>query len=86
MGYIVDLTVILDDIFRTTGGTVSVNDAQLAMNRHLRSGHRDRIHREIRSFVTEAYAIRFTFPQKDLILEKIIDLIGQYCSPPSAKG
>ena len=86
MGYIVDLTVILDDIFRTTSGTVSVNEAQSAVNRHVRSGRRDRIHREIRSFVTEAFAIRFTVPQKDLILEKIIDLIRQYCSPPSANG
>ncbi|KAH9977506.1 hypothetical protein BJV74DRAFT_860762 [Russula compacta] len=86
MGYIVDLTVILDDIFRTAGGTASVNEAQSAVNRHVRSGRRDRIHREIRSFVTEAFAIRFTVPQKDLILEKIIDLIRQYCSPPSANG
>jgi hypothetical protein len=80
MGYIVDLTVILDDIFRATRGIVSVNDAQEAVNKH-RTGRIDRIHREIRSFVTEAFAIRFTVPQNDLILEKIIDLIRQYCSP-----
>ncbi|KAH9960952.1 hypothetical protein BJV74DRAFT_990984 [Russula compacta] len=86
MGYIVDLTVILDDILRTTGGTVSLNEAQSAVNRHVRSGRRDRIHREIRSFVTEGFAIRFAVPQKDLVLDKIIDLIRQYCSPASGDG
>ncbi|KAH9980733.1 hypothetical protein BJV74DRAFT_887561 [Russula compacta] len=86
MGYIVDLTVILDDIFRTTGGTVSFNDAQSAVNRHVKSGSRDRIYREIRSFVTETFAIRFAVPQKDLVLDKIIDLIRQYCSPAFVNG
>ena len=86
MGYIVDLTVILDDIFRTAPGNVSSNDVQLAMERHVNSGRRDRIHRDIQSFVTETFAIRFTVPQRDLVLEKIIDLIRQYCVPPSMGG
>ena len=86
MGYIVDLTVILDDIFRTAPGNVSSNDVQLAMERHINSGRRDRIHRDIQSFVTETFAIRFTVPQWDLVLEKIIDLIRQYCVPPSMGG
>ena len=86
MGYIVDLTVILDGIFRLGGGRVSVNEAQTAMDRHLSSGRRDSIHRDINSFVTETFAIRFTVPQRDLVLEKIIDLIRQYCVPPSAGG
>jgi len=83
MGYIVDLTVILNDILRTASGNVSANDVQLATDRHVRSGCRDRIHRDISSFVTETFAIRFTVPQRDLVLEKIIDLIRQYCVPPS---
>jgi hypothetical protein len=83
MGYIVDLTVILDGIFRLGGGHVSVNEAQMAMDRHLSSGCRDSIHRDINSFVTEKFAIRFMVPQRDLVLEKIINLIGQYCVPPS---
>ncbi len=81
MGYIVDLTVILDDIFRTASGNVTANDVQSAVDRHVNSGRRDRIHRDIQSFVTETFAIRFTVPQRDLVLEKIIDLIRQYCVP-----
>jgi len=81
MGYIVDLTVILDDIFRTASGNVTANDVQSAVDRHVNSGRRDRIHRDIQSFVTETFAIRFTVPQRDLVLEKIVDLIRQYCVP-----
>jgi hypothetical protein len=81
MGYIVDLTVILDDVFRTASGNVTGNDVRSAVDRHVNSGRRDRIHRDIQSFVTETFAIRFTVPQRDLVLEKIIDLIRQYCVP-----
>ena len=81
MGYIVDLTVILDGIFRTASGNVTGNDVQSAVDRHVNSGHRDRIHRDIQCFVTETFAIRFTVPQRDLVLEKIIALIRQYCVP-----
>jgi len=83
MGYIVDLTVIVDDIFRTVPGDVSYNDVQLAMHRHVDSGRRDRIHRDIRSFVTEILPIRFMVPQKDLVLERTIELIRRYCDSTS---
>jgi len=83
MGYIVDLTVVLDDIFRTTGGSVTENAALKVMGTHVKSGRKDSIHRDIRSFVTELFSIRFTIPQ-DLVLEKIIDLIRQYCVPPNS--
>jgi hypothetical protein len=83
MGYIIDLTVILDDIFRVAAGRVSNDEAQMAMDRHLSSGRRDRIHRNIIDFVTEMSEIRFTVPQRDLVLEKIIDLIWRHCVPPS---
>jgi hypothetical protein len=83
MGYIVNLTVILDDILRTAPSDVTESAARKATNTHIRSGRRDSIHRDIRSFVTETFAIRFAVPQKDLVLEKIIDLIRQYCAPPS---
>ena len=79
MGYIVDLSVILDDIFKTATGNVSASDVQSATDRHIRSGRRDRIHQDIGSFVTETFAIRFTMPQRDLVLEKITDSIRQYC-------
>ena len=77
MGYIVDLTVILDDIFRMAAGNV----VQKAMERHVSSGRRDRIHGDIRSFVTEKFESRYTETGRDLVLEKIIGLIRQYCVP-----
>ena len=85
VGYIVDLTVIMDGIFRMTPGQTSKN-AQLVLDHHVDSGHRDAIHRGIRSFITEAFAIRFSAPQEDLILERTIDLINQYCVPPSVSA
>ncbi|KAH9991859.1 hypothetical protein BJV77DRAFT_1004801, partial [Russula vinacea] len=82
MGYIVNLTVILDSISRTAGGNVTENAALNATGTHVRSGRRDSdsIHREIRSFVTETFGTRFAVPQIDLVLEKIIDLIRQHCA------
>ena len=80
MGYIVNLTVILDDIFRTTGGNVTKNAALKVMRTH----RKDRIHRDIRSFVTETFSTRFAEPEEDRVLENIIDLIRQYCTEPVA--
>ena len=79
MGYIIDLTVILNDIFRGVSGNVSVSDIRSAVDGHVSSGCRDRIHREITNFVTETSAIGFTVPQRDLILERITELIRRYC-------
>jgi hypothetical protein len=84
MGYIVDLTVILDDVFRIAAGSVSDNDVQTAMDTHASSGRRDRIHQDIRSFVTETFALRFMVSKKDLVLEKMDDLIRHYCA--SSRG
>ena len=81
MGYIVNLTVILDDISKKTSGSVKGNAAQEVMDTHIRSGRRDSIHRDIRSFVAETFPIRFTIPEKDLVLENIISLIRRYCAP-----
>ena len=81
MGYIVNLTVILDGIFRAAAGNVTEDAALKVMGTHIRSGRRDRIHRDIRSFTT--FVIKSPVrpvPQKDLVLEKVIDLIKQYCS------
>jgi hypothetical protein len=83
MGYIVNLTVILDGIFRTTGGSVTENAALKVMVTHVRSGRRDSIHEDIRRFVTETFSISFA-SEKDLVLEKMIYLIGQYCAPPNS--
>ena len=83
MGYIVNLTVILDGVFRTTGGSVTENAALKVMVTHVRSGRRDSIHEDIRRFVTETFSIRVA-SEKDLILEKMIHLIRQYCAPPNS--
>jgi hypothetical protein len=84
MGYIVNLTVILDDIFRTTGGNVTENAVLKVMGTHVRSGRRYSIHRDILSFVTGTFSIKFASPEKDLVLVKIIHLIRKYCAPPNS--
>ena len=81
MGYIVDLTVILDAIFCSTSGNISSENVRLVVNSHISSGKKNKIHHEIRRFVTVAFAARFSGLQKDLILEKIIDLIQKFCVP-----
>ena len=81
MSYIVNLTVILDAIFGTASGNVTEIATLKAMVTHLRSGRRNSIHQDIRSFVKETFSIRSTILEKDLVLEKIISLIRRYCSP-----
>jgi len=57
---------------------------RLEAKAHVRCGHRDSIHRDIRNSVTETYLTGFAHPQKDIVLEKIINLIRQsYCDLPS---
>ena len=84
MGYIVNLTVILDAIFRTTSGSVTGNAALGVVDNHVSSGRRDSIHRDIRSFVAGTFPIRFATPEKDLALENIVNLIRRYCAPPNS--
>ena len=81
MGYIVDLTVLLDAIFSTPSGDISPDNVQLVIDKHVSSGNKDKIPRDIQRFVIEAF--RFSVPQKDLILERIIDLIQEFCVPPT---
>ncbi|KAH9172741.1 hypothetical protein EDB89DRAFT_2164433 [Lactarius sanguifluus] len=88
MGYIVNLTVILDGIFRIAAGDMSPNHAQQVFERHARSRHRDTIHNDIRSFIAEAFARKLSVQQsqKDLVLDGIVDLIKQFCVPHSESG
>ncbi|KAH9003546.1 hypothetical protein EDB86DRAFT_3073326 [Lactarius hatsudake] len=88
MGYIVNLTVILDGIFRIAAGDMSPSHAQQVFERHARSKHRDTIHNDIRSFITEAFAMKLSLQQsqKDLVLDGIVDLIKQFCVPHSESG
>jgi hypothetical protein len=78
MGYIVNLTMILDDIFQTADSSVTESAALKVMDAYVRSSRRERIHQDIRSFVTETFAIGFANPQNDLVLGTIINLIRQY--------
>jgi hypothetical protein len=80
MGYIVNLMVILDAIFSTTSGDISREDVLLVMERHITSGYKG-IHRDIREFV-RTFAAKFSHP-RDLILERIIDLIQKFCVSPT---
>jgi len=82
MGYIVNLTVILDGVFKAAAGSVTEDVVLKVTDAHVKSGQRDNIHRDIRSFVTKTSAIRSAVPQKDLAFEKIVDLIKRYCAPP----
>jgi hypothetical protein len=83
MGYIVELHVILDDINKAGIRDVTDNDVLNVMNEHARSGRMDSIHRDIRNFVAETYPTRFANRQKHQVLEKIIELIRDYCDLPS---
>ena len=86
MGYIIHLTIILGAIFCTIFGEISQENVQLVIDRHVRSGKKDRIHREIRGFVTQAFALGFSARKQDLILERIIDLIQEFCVPDTVTG
>jgi hypothetical protein len=81
MGYVVDLTVIQHELFRT-GRDVSSSEVWRCMVYHDRSGPKNQIHNDIRHFVTAATAS--TYRGKDLILEKIIDLIAKFCPSGSS--
>ena len=76
----------MDGIFRVAAGDMSPESALLILDRHEKSGRRDAIHRDVRSFITEAFSIRHSVPGKDLVLERIIDLIKQHCVPTSVSG
>ena len=68
MGHIVDLHAILYEISKTAASNVTDDDALEVMNKHVRSDHRNSIHQEIRSFVTERFPKRFTDPKKGPVL------------------
>jgi len=79
MGYIVDLTVILHRLF-ISAHDVSASEVQATMDLHVRSGLREQIHSDIHRFVS----VLASLPHhgNDLAMEKIIDLIRQFCVPP----
>jgi molybdopterin biosynthesis enzyme MoaB len=79
MAYIVDLTVILHRLF-LSNGPVSARQVQLAVRDYAKGSSRSQIHEEIRNFVTVTQT-QLVYQDKDIMMEKIIDLIKQNCIP-----
>jgi len=72
MGYVVDLTVILYHVFRSSRD-VSAHLVQSAITNFVHSGHKNEIHNSIRDFVTAVPARMHL--ERDVFMERIIDLI-----------
>lgn len=85
MGYIVDLTVILDGIFRSATGDSTIQNRAESILDDFRARRRSRIHGDIRNIVKETYPLQ-PITEKDIFLEKVGDLIKQNCVPPSVSG
>ena len=81
MGYIVDLTVVLSGLFESTV-EVSPGGVQSVITDFVASGRKASVHDEIRDFVRAAPTS--TYHGHDLIMEKIIDLIRQFCVLPTS--
>jgi hypothetical protein len=84
MGYIVDLTVVLYSLFESTAN-ISPQGVRSVIKALVDSGRKTKIHGEIRNFV-RASAPKFTYHGHDLIMERIIDLIKQFCVLPSGNS
>ena len=74
MGYIVDLTLILCRVFRSSGN-VSPNEVQSVMNNFADSSLKTSIHAQIHRFIENMPS--FKHQDNDVVMEKIIDLIKQ---------
>ena len=74
IGYIVDLTFILHQVFRS-GKDVSANLVWSEITKFARSNHKNEIHRHIRKFVTAVPVHARIHLERDVFMEKIIDLI-----------
>ena len=75
MGYIVNLTVILDEISRIADSSVTESATPKVMDAHVRSSRRD----GAQGYAQLCYGDicdRFANPQKDLVL--VINLVGHY--------
>lgn len=85
MGYIVDLTIVMQSLFwlvQAGNGTNAVRPRllKLAVAAYLESGDRARVHEEIKTFVTSSTA--FKIGQKDRVLEKVVQLIHSHRFEP----
>lgn len=71
VGYIVDLTLILCNVFRSSGN-VSLGEVQLTIKNFARSSAN--IHSDIRSFITMVPQLQYH--DNDVVMAKIRDLIS----------
>ena len=76
MTYIVDLTVILHRLFLSTR-RVYTKEVQSAVKDYAESSSRMQIHEDIRSYITSTQTYLSSYQDRDLAMEKIIDLIEQ---------
>lgn len=83
MGYIVDLTLILCDVFRSHGN-VSLSGAKSVVNNFAGSGLKTKIHNDISSFIR--VVPRFEYNDNDVVMTKITDLISRNCDPPPSNA
>ncbi|KAI0252047.1 hypothetical protein BJV78DRAFT_1206799 [Lactifluus subvellereus] len=75
MGYMIDLTVILHELSRTTGN-VTPRNIQFAVADHVTSGRRRRIHRAIRNFIVETPITKII--QEDVVIRRIAELAKKF--------
>ncbi|KAN0136293.1 hypothetical protein V8E53_005898 [Lactarius tabidus] len=87
MGYIVDLTVILDGIFRAATGGITLQNRAESILDDFWARRRHRIHSDIRNIVEGTYPLQSQpTTEKDIFLERVDDLIKQNCVPLSVSG
>ena len=80
VAYIVDLTLILCDVFGCHGN-VSPSGVQSIMNDFASSSPKTSIHAEICRFLNTVH--QFEYQDNDVVLAKIIDLIRRSCDSSS---
>ena len=80
MGYIVDLIIIMQMIFIISQGRadgVVTREEVEGVLKDFETNRRGKVHRDIRKFVKE----EGVFKGKDIVLEKMVELIGQSLTP-----
>ena len=80
MAYIVDLIIIMQMIFIISQGRadgVVTREEVEGVLEDFESNQRSKVHRHIRKFVQE----EGVFKGKDIVLEKMVELIGQSLTP-----
>jgi len=83
MGYIVDLTIVMNGLFLRTRDA-SEEHVVSVLGAYAESGDLARVHNAIRTFVDNTEGWRLV--NQEHILDEIIRLINAYCTDPSTNG